>query len=105
MYAWLINQKVLGAYIYSYLTYKAIPRKTKVSSIIFLWSTLIISGMLLSSLHIRLFLVAVGIGVTIHLLLLKTMNQEEIKELNDLYCNIIKEPEISEKKKDIRIGN
>ncbi len=37
MYNWLINHKIFGAYIYCYLTYKAIPKKTKVGTMIFLW--------------------------------------------------------------------
>lgn len=78
MYNWLINHKIFGTYIYNYLTYKAIPQKTKVAVLMFLWSTLIISMILMSSLHIRIFLVVVGLGVTIHLMTLKTLRREEI---------------------------
>lgn len=87
MYNWLINHKIFGSYLYSYLTYKAISRKTKVGTIAFLWSTLIISMLLASSPHIRIFLVVVGIGVTTHLMILKTLTLEEVKILNDLYGN------------------
>ena len=73
--------------IYSYLTYKAIPRKTKISMIIFLWLTLIISIILVSSLHIRIFLVVVGLGVSVHLMTLKSLSCEEMKAINDLYRN------------------
>lgn len=85
MYHWLINHKIFGSYIYCYMTYQAIPLKTKIGALIFLWSTLILSMVLVPSLHIRLFLVAVGIGVTIHLKMLKTLGPEEMKALNDLY--------------------
>ncbi|KPU42887.1 inner membrane protein YbaN [Oxobacter pfennigii] len=86
LYNWLINHKVFGKYILYYLTYKAIPKKTKITAIFFLWSTLIISMILVSSLHIRLFLILVGIGVTVHLMMLKTLSLEDIKALNDLHC-------------------
>lgn len=90
MYQWLMNHKIFGAYIYSYLTYKAIPKKTKVGTMIFLWSTLIVSIIMVPSLHIRIFLLAVGLGVTAHLMLLKTLSHEDIKKLDDLYCKKIK---------------
>lgn len=95
MYNWLMNHKIFGAYIYSYLTYKAIPKKTKVGTIIFLWATLITSIIIVSSLHISIFLIVVGIGVTIHLMMLKTLSQEDIRKLDDVYCKINKSQALS----------
>ncbi len=85
MYTWMINHRIFGSYIYSYLTFKAIPKKTKIGTIIFLWSTLGISILMMTSLHIRLFLIAVGAGVTIHLLTLKTLSLKDIQAINVLY--------------------
>ncbi len=79
MYDWLINHKIFGAYIYCYLTYKAIPRGTKIGTLIFLWSTLMISMILVPSWYIRIFLALVGIGVTAHLLIIKTLSLDEMK--------------------------
>lgn len=84
MYDWLIHHKIFGRYIYCYLTYKAIPKKTKITAIIFLWSSLIISMILIASLHIRIFLMVVGIGVSVHLMMLKTLSLEEMNEMNEL---------------------
>lgn len=97
MYNWLMNHKVFGAYIYSYLTYKAIPKRTKVGTMIFLWSTLIVSMILVSSLHIRIFLLAVGVAVTAHLLILKTLSYEDLRKLDVLYCTKSKAGALSEK--------
>ena len=97
MYNWLMNHKIFGAYIYSYLTYKAIPKKTKVGTMIFLWSTLIFSMILVSSLHIRIFLLVVGVAVTAHLLMLKTLSHEDLKKLDVLYRSKIKAEALSEK--------
>lgn len=91
MYHWLINHKIFGAYIYNYLTYKAIPKKTKVGAILFLWSTLIVSMIMVPSGHIRLFLIVVGLAVTTHLLMLKTLSKEEREKLAGLSCNKTKE--------------
>lgn len=87
MYNWLINHKIFGEYIYCYLTYKAISRKTKIGAIIFLWTTLIISMFLIPSTHIRMFLAFIGIGVTVHLMMLKTLSLKEMNEVNELNCN------------------
>lgn len=84
MYHWLINHKILGAYIYCYLKYKAIPIKTKIGAIIFLWSTLCISMVLIDSLHVRIFLTVVGIAVSVHLLLLKTITREELETYHNM---------------------
>lgn len=91
MYNWLLNHKIFGSYLYCYLTYKAISRKTKIGTIIFLWATLILSMLFVPSLHLRIFLLIVGIGVTTHLIILKTLSPEDRKTVNNLYCNKAKE--------------
>lgn len=78
LYHWLMTRKVIGAYIHSYITYKAVPRETKIFSIAFLWATLIISIFLIEYWYVRLFLMLVGIGVSIHLLMLKTIEKSEM---------------------------
>lgn len=78
LYRWLMTRKVIGAYIYNYITYKSVPRRTKVFSIIFLWTTLIVSMILIGHWHVNVFLILVGIGVTIHLLKLKTIEKSEM---------------------------
>lgn len=87
MYNWLINNKMLGKYIYCYMNYKAIAKTTKIGAIIFLWLTLSISILLMQSMYIKMFLVLVGIAVTWHVTTIKTLSVEELKELNNLYPN------------------
>lgn len=73
LHDWLLGHRVFGKYIYNYITYKAMTRKTKISSLVFLWTGLSLSIYLVPNLHVRLLLLAVGVGVTAHLLLLKTI--------------------------------
>jgi len=77
LYNWLINHKIFGAYIYNYITYRAVKKSAKIGAIIFLWTTLSISIFIVSSLHLRIFLVAVGVFVSIHLFTLKTLLKED----------------------------
>src|SRR6056297_2664833 len=61
LHDWLMNHRIFGEYIYNYITYKGIKKKDKIKSLILLYLTLSISFCL------------VGLGVTIHLLKLKTL--------------------------------
>lgn len=79
MYAWLMNHKILGAYIYSYMKYNAIPVKTRNYALLFLWSTLTISMIAVSSTHLGIILGIIGLCVTLHLMTLKTISVEEMK--------------------------
>ncbi len=78
LYRWLMTRKIIGAYIFNYITYKAILKSTKMFSIIFLWITLIVSMILIGHWHVRVVLILVGIGVSIHLLMLKTIEKSEM---------------------------
>lgn len=84
LYSWLIHHRIFGRYIYNYLTYKAIPKRTKIFTVTFLWATLLLSMSLVSSIYLRLFLAAVGIGVSIHVLTLKTLNLEDMQTVEYL---------------------
>ena len=72
-YSWLLNTKILGEYIRNYREYRAIKRKTKIYTIILLWATLGISIWVVDNIYIRIFLLVVGISVTLHILLIKTL--------------------------------
>ncbi len=73
LHDWLINHKLFGEYIYNYITYKGVKKKDKITSLALLYLTLSISFYLVDIMHVRFFLIIVAIGVTIHLLKLKTL--------------------------------
>lgn len=98
LYTWLTSHKVFGKYIENYIKYKAVSRKSKVISIAVLWVILCISMTASNSLHIQLLLTAVGIGVTLHLVLLKSLERVLENEPEDmLEEGAAKEGEICEK--------
>ncbi len=76
LYNWLVNHRIFGVFIYNYLTYKSATRNTKIGTLVFLWASLFISSLFISQLAIKLVLLAVGIGVTIHICTLRTFVQK-----------------------------
>ncbi|HOS30139.1 MAG TPA: YbaN family protein [Treponemataceae bacterium] len=80
LYTWLTAHKVFGKYIENYIKYKAVSRNSKIVSIAVLWAILSISLFASDSLHIKLFLLIIGVGVTCHLVLLKSLEKVLQKE-------------------------
>ncbi|MBU8935018.1 MAG: YbaN family protein [candidate division Zixibacteria bacterium] len=76
-YQWLINHKWLGAYIRNYREHKAITLQAKTISLASLWLVIGYSATYVaSSWWLRGFLGIVAVGVTVHLLHLKTLTAE-----------------------------
>lgn len=73
LYDKLIDSKRFGSYIKNYMEYRAVNKKAKFSAMSILWISLIISMLLVNNIYIYLVLLAVGIGVSIHVMSLKTM--------------------------------
>lgn len=72
-YNWLINNKWLGEYIKNYREGKGIPSKIKILSITFLWVTIAFSTFIIvSNLLIQIIMIIIAVGVTIHILTIKT---------------------------------
>jgi uncharacterized membrane protein YbaN (DUF454 family) len=75
-YNWLINNKWFGTYIKNYREGRGVPIKVKVLSISFLWLTIIFSVVfIVSNFYIRIILIGIAIGVTIHVLTIRTLKQ------------------------------
>lgn len=70
---WLKNNRVLGPYLRNYQDKTGLTITTKVLNITVLWFSIILSGFFLTNeFYIRLLLLAIAIGVSIHLLMIKT---------------------------------
>lgn len=85
LYDWLMGHRIFGPYLYCYLTYKGVPRKTKISALVFLWAMLIISMVWVGRLWVTGLLLLVGTGVSIHLVHLRCLTEEELRELEVRY--------------------
>ncbi|MBL7139091.1 MAG: YbaN family protein [Bacteroidales bacterium] len=72
-YTWLITNKFFGTYLRDYKDKKGIPWRVKLGALLFLWLSLLISAFYLAPLlWIKILLMGIGIGVSIHILLIRT---------------------------------
>lgn len=69
---WLLNNRWCGTYIRNYKSGRGISRRQKISTIAVLWTSIGVSIWLVGGFWIGLLLLAVAVGVTIHLVMLRT---------------------------------
>jgi len=75
-YGWLLNNKWFGNYIRSYLERKGVPLKIKALTITLLWITIGLSvAFAVQGFIVRLILVLIAIGVSIHIICIRTLKQ------------------------------
>ena len=76
---WLLNNKILGAYIRSYIDGKGIPLKIKLFTVALLWTTISFTVVfVVDELVVRIILVLVAIGVSVHIALIKGSEKAKI---------------------------
>jgi len=76
MYSWLIDNRYFGDQLKNYLEKKGLTFKTKMISIIILWSTILFSSFIfIDYWWMRFILMGIATGVTIHLLLIRTLQR------------------------------
>ncbi len=89
-HSWLINHRLFGEYIYLYTKHKAIRKRTRIAALACLWGTIAFSALITEKLHVRLIVLAVGAAVSIHLIKLKTVDEEELLEEREKGCSFRK---------------
>ena len=82
LYNWIMNHPLVGRLIRNYRLYHAVPLQTKVVSISFLWLTIGSSAIFaVESWWLRGLLVCIAIGVTWHILSIKTLTPEMLADI------------------------
>lgn len=77
LYRWIRSHRVFGGYIDNYLNRHGITARQKAFSIAALWLTLGAAAVFaVDSLFMRALFGAVAVGVTIHLVMIKTLEKE-----------------------------
>lgn len=78
---WLLTNEVFGRYLQNYREHRGIPGRVKVYILIMLWTTILCSAFLATQMWwLRIFLIATAIGVTLHILRIKTAQTASEKE-------------------------
>jgi len=76
---WLLNNKILGAYIKNYREGKGLPLKLKIITLSLLWITILISLLfLMELLWLQVLLICIATAVSIHIILIKPKEEEKI---------------------------
>jgi len=77
-YNWLLNNRIFGAYVKNYIQGKGMPLRVKVFTVILLWVTIGLSiWFAVQVLVIRIILVLVALGVTAHVIRIKTTKEKK----------------------------
>lgn len=78
-YNWLINNKIFGRYIKNYREGRGISSKLKIITIALLWITIGCSAIFAIDIFwVRVMLVIIAIGVTIHIIRIKPLDKSKI---------------------------
>jgi uncharacterized membrane protein YbaN (DUF454 family) len=71
-YRWLTNNRVFGAYVRNYIEGGGMPVRIKLATILLLWLAIGLSmAFAVQSLVIRIILVSIAVGVTVHIALIR----------------------------------
>jgi len=71
LHRWMLNNRLFGDYLRNYKEGKGIPPKTKIFTLILLWSAISFSALfMLNNPIIQIILFAIAIGVSIHVVTL-----------------------------------
>jgi uncharacterized membrane protein YbaN (DUF454 family) len=80
LYNWLIHHKWFGEYIRHYREYRAITLQAKVFTLVLLWSVIGATAFFAVTLWwVRALLAVVAVGVTLHLVNIKTLTPEMLQ--------------------------
>lgn len=74
-YDWLHSNRIFGKYLKNYREGRGITRSNKISTLVILWCGLLYSMSVVHTWYVLLILAAVGIGVTIHIVMIPTYRE------------------------------
>jgi uncharacterized membrane protein YbaN (DUF454 family) len=76
LYDWLLNNRWFGKFVRNYIQGRGVPQKVKLWTITFLWLTIGFSVTFVAQvLLIRIVLILIAIGVSLHVLSVRTLKE------------------------------
>ena len=80
-YQWLINNRIFGAYVRNYIEGRGMPIRIKIFTILLLWLAIGLSITFgVQNTVIRIVLICIAIGVTVHIVLIRKRKVEDIQK-------------------------
>jgi uncharacterized membrane protein YbaN (DUF454 family) len=80
-YQWLISNRLFGAYVRNYIEGRGMPIKIKIFTILLLWLTIGLTiAFGVQNTIVRIVLVCIAIGVTVHIGLIRKRKVEAIQK-------------------------
>ena len=74
---WLLNNRIFGVYVKNYVEGRGMPIRIKISTILLLWTTIGLTVAFgVQNMVIRIVLICIAIGVTVHIILLRKRKVE-----------------------------
>jgi uncharacterized protein len=76
-YVWLMTHRIWGKYLRDYTSGKGVPLRLKIWTLTLLWAAIFVSAFLVvEKTWVRVLLIAIACGVSIHILKIRTMKNE-----------------------------
>ncbi len=78
LHQWMLNNRLFGAYIKSYIQGRGMPLSIKILTILLLWISIGVTVAFgVQHIALRAVLVLIAVGVTVHISLIKTKTEKE----------------------------
>lgn len=81
----LINNKLVGLPLYTFVTYRSISPRSKILGVLFLWTSGTISMFFIDIFYVRLVMFIVFTAVTFHIFSFRNLTDEEKKQSCENY--------------------
>lgn len=92
LYNWLIHHRWFGRYIRNYREHRAITLSAKIVTLTLLWCAIGYSAVFVAGTWwLRALLAAIAIGVTTHILILKTLTREMLRKQENAAAQALNE--------------
>ena len=72
LHGWLVNHRLFGKYLRDYLEHRSIPRNVKISTLAFLWISIILTMFIVGKWYLTVLLAGIATAVSVHILSLRT---------------------------------
>lgn len=81
----LINNRLVGLPLYTFMTYKSISLRSKLIAVLFLWTSGTISMQFIDIFYVKLVMSIVFVAVSVHIFSFRNLTAEEKQQSRDSY--------------------